>query len=80
MAVIDIRDFLNLIPAVSKAPQHSVWVTFDAETDTLTINFTKPSYADDSELTDDDIIVRYQNEEVVGMTVLHASKRQRMAA
>ncbi len=29
-----------------------------------------------SELTDDDIIVRYEEgEEIVGLTVLHASKR-----
>jgi uncharacterized protein YuzE len=34
-----------------------------------------PSVATDSELTEDDIIVRYDGEEVIGMTVLHASKR-----
>jgi len=26
-------------------------------------------------MTDDDILVRYEGEEVVGLTVLHASKR-----
>ncbi|TMC14107.1 MAG: DUF2283 domain-containing protein, partial [Chloroflexi bacterium] len=34
------------------------------------------SRADDSELTDDDVIVRYESGEVVGLTVLHASKRR----
>ena len=49
--------------------------TYDAEADVFYINFKKPSHATDSELTEDDIIVRYENEEVVGLTVLHASKR-----
>ncbi len=39
------------------------------------INFKKPSHATDSELTDDDIIIRYEDDEVIGFTVLHASKR-----
>ncbi len=39
------------------------------------INFKKPSFATDSELTDDDVIVRYENDDVVGLTILHASKR-----
>jgi uncharacterized protein YuzE len=41
----------------------------------LYINFKKPSHATDSELTDDDILVRYEGEEVFGLTVMHASKR-----
>ena len=50
-------------------------IRYDAEADALYINFKKPSHATDSELTDDDILVRYEGEEVVGLTVLHASKR-----
>lgn len=80
MAITDIRDYLDLIPTVSKSPQQTMWVVFDPEADTLTINFTKPSHADDSELTDDDVIIRYQGDGIVGMTILHASKRQRQAA
>lgn len=40
------------------------------------LNFKKPSHADDSVLTDDDVIIRYENGEIIGITVLHASKRQ----
>jgi uncharacterized protein YuzE len=40
------------------------------------MNFKKPSHADDSTLTDDDIIIRYEKGEIVGVTVLHASKRK----
>jgi uncharacterized protein YuzE len=52
-------------------------VICDEEADVLYVNFKKPSHADDSELTDDDIIIRYENEQVVGMTILNASHRQR---
>lgn len=35
----------------------------------------KPSHATESELTDDDIIIRYEDDDIVGISVLHASKR-----
>ena len=40
----------------------------------LYVNFKKPSHADDSELTDDDFIIRYEKGLVVGMTFLHVRK------
>ena len=75
MAVADIEDYLRLMPAVKRSPQRIVWLSYDTEADTLYVNFKKPSRATDSELTDDDVIVRYEGEDVVGLTVLHASKR-----
>jgi len=39
------------------------------------VNFKKPSHADDSELTDDDLIIRYEKGEIIVITVLNASKR-----
>jgi len=39
------------------------------------INFKKSSHATDSDITDNDIVVRYEKGEVVGLTVLNASKR-----
>ena len=80
MAIADIQEYLRLIPAVNKAPQHALWLTYDAEADTLYVNFKKPSVATDSEMTDDDIIIRYEGEEIIGYTVLHASKRVKKTA
>lgn len=80
MAIADIQEYLKLIPAVNKAPQHALWLTYDAEADTLYVNFKKPSVATDSEMTDDDVIIRYEGEEVIGYTVLHASKRVKKTA
>ena len=46
----------------------------------LYINCKKPARATDSELTDDDVIIRYEDDEVIGLTILHASKRKPRAA
>ena len=80
MAIADIQEYLKLIPAVNRAPQHAVWLTYDTEADTLYVNYKKPSHATDSEMTDDDVIVRYEGEAVIGFTVLHASKRVKKTA
>ena len=80
MAIADLQEFLKLIPAVNRTPQHAVWLTYDTEADTLYVNFKKPSHATDSELTEDDIIVRYEGDDIIGFTVLHASKRGTKAA
>ncbi|PWB50128.1 MAG: hypothetical protein C3F06_13490 [Candidatus Methanoperedenaceae archaeon] len=53
-----------------------IWTSYDKDADVLYINFKKPSHADDSELTDDDILIRYEKGEIVGITILNASKRK----
>ena len=75
MATIELRDILNAVPSLLSIPFKRIWYSYDEEADVLYLNFKKPSHADDSELTDDDIIIRYEKGEVVGITVLHASKR-----
>ena len=75
MAVAEIQDYLKLLPRLKASRQGLVWMSYDAEADTLYVNYKKPSHASDSELTDDDVIVRYEGEEIVGFTILHASQR-----
>jgi uncharacterized protein YuzE len=77
MALADVQEYLKLLPVVKRSPQATLWLSYDTEADTLYINFKKPSYATDSDFTDDDVIVRYDGEEIIGLTVLHASKRSR---
>ena len=49
----------------------------DHEADVLYIDFyNPPQSSDDTELTDDDIVIRYgDRDEIVGFTILHASTR-----
>ena len=75
MAVTEIQDYLKLLPKLKESRERLVWMSYDAEADALYVNYKKPSHATDSELTDDDVIVRYEGEEVVGYTILHASQR-----
>jgi uncharacterized protein YuzE len=74
--MVTIDPYLRLLPEIARVPGQSMWMTFDAEADVLYINFKRPGIADDSELTDDDVIIRYQGEEVIGYTILHISDRQ----
>ena len=76
MGEIEVKKVLTLVPELLKVPFSRIWTAYDKEADVLYINFKKPSHADDSELTDDDIIIRYEKGEVIGITVLNASKRR----
>ena len=75
MAISEINEFLKIVPAVRNSPFKYLSSSYDAEADVLYINFKKPSHATDSEMMDNDIVVRYENGDVVGLTVLHESKR-----
>lgn len=74
----EIEQILHIVPDVLKLAYKQIWTTYDKGADVLYINFKKPSHADDSKLTDDDIIIRYENNKVVGITILNASKRQKI--
>jgi len=65
---------MKMLATVKGTPHRYLWSSYDAEAHTLYINFKKPSHATDSELTDDDILVRYEGEEVVGLTMRPAPK------
>ena len=71
----EIAQFVKIAPAVLNSPGKFLWSSYYAEADVLYVNFKRSEKATDSELTDDDVIVRYDGEEVIGLTVLHASWR-----
>ena len=75
MAVTYIRPFLAMVPAVRESPDQSVWLTYDTHADALYVYYRKPNLATDTELTDNDVILRYRGDDLIGMTVLHASNR-----
>jgi len=80
MAPEDLTKYLDMVPTVLGSPNRFLWSNYDAEADVLYINFKKPARATDSELTDDDVIIRYDGEEIIGLTILHASQRNQNAA
>ena len=75
MATVNLDQVITFVPQVLQLNQKNIWLSYDEEADVLYLNFKKPSHADDSELLDNDIIVRYENDEIIGMTILNASKK-----
>ena len=51
------------------------WVDYDQEADVLYVSFARPQQATDTDLTDDGLLLRYRENQIVGVTVLDASKR-----
>jgi uncharacterized protein YuzE len=70
-----IQDYISLIPMLEQSSQNYMWFSYDDEADVMYINFKKPAFATDSELLDNDIILRYENKEIIGITILHAKER-----
>ena len=69
-------DYLTIIPAVRSSPGGCLGASYDEGSDVLYVHFNTPgAAATDSELTDDDIILRYDGAEIIGITILHASER-----
>lgn len=75
MAVQNLAEYLRIVPAVMRSPHLYLSSSYDEEADVLYISFKKPAQATDSELTDDDVIIRYEGDEIIGLTILHASTR-----
>jgi uncharacterized protein YuzE len=62
---------------VKNLPKRAFLLLYDAEADVLYIDFhNPPQSSDETALTEEDIVIRYgEGDEVVGLTVLHASDR-----
>ena len=71
----NLDQYVSLVPTVRNSPQGYLRLSYDEEGDVLYIQFHEAARTTDSELTDDDIIVRYDGDEVIGITILHASQR-----
>ena len=53
----------------------NIEVDYDPKGDVLYISFGKPQQADDSDITEEGVIIRLKEGRIVGLTILNASKR-----
>lgn len=67
--------YLDLLPTLQQIPGRAAWLHYDTEADVLYIQFVSAAEATDSELTDEDVVIRYREDEIIGYTILHASQR-----
>ena len=65
----------ELIGQVLALPARQMWTEYDDEADVLYISFRKPQQANDSVMEDDGNIYHYRDDELVGVTVLNASRK-----
>jgi uncharacterized protein YuzE len=76
MQSVGINRYLNIAKALQAVEQHPCWMMFDAEFDVLYINFQSfAQAATDSEVADNDVVIRYAGGEVIGLTILSVSQR-----
>lgn len=48
---------------------------YDEDGDVLYINFGKPQKADDSDITDEGVVIRLRDKKIVGLSILNARRR-----
>jgi uncharacterized protein YuzE len=66
---------LALAKQVAQFPAARMWLDYDAEAEVLYISFRRPQQATNTVEEDDGLLLRFQGKELVGVTVLDASKR-----
>ncbi len=70
-----LNEVIQTAPHLIRFPTRKFWVDYDEEADVLYLSFERPQNSTDSEMMDDGILLRYQKENLVGMTILDVSKR-----
>lgn len=69
-----IQQIYTILPGLLALAKKPVWADYDEKADVLYISFQRPQGATETAPFNDDILIRRQNDAVVGLTVLHASR------
>lgn len=70
-----LKEIFKATPHLLKLPVAKMWIDYDKEADVLYISFKRPQKTTDSEMLKNGILLRYKGKELVGITILEASKR-----
>ncbi len=65
----------DLIASLLNLPYKQIWSDYDEAADVLYLSFRKPQGANDSIMGEDGNIYNYHDKELVGVTILNASKK-----
>jgi uncharacterized protein YuzE len=72
------EDFISRCIAMAsdmvKLPTHHMWLDYDEEADVLYMSFRRPQGATKT-IEMDDVLIRKDGREIVGLTILNASSR-----
>ncbi|MCC7479502.1 DUF2283 domain-containing protein [bacterium] len=73
-------ELLRLLPLLRDTPTHLLRCSYDAEADVLYVSLGEPREADDSDLDERGVLTRFAGGEIIGYTILNASKLGAKAA
>jgi uncharacterized protein YuzE len=72
-------DFVNncvaLATKILKLPVQHVWLDYDKEADVLYMSFRRPQRAKQTVELGEDILIRKDGKDIVGLTILNASSK-----
>jgi len=70
-----IEEISDALPYLIRLPSGKAWIDYDEEADVLYVSVKRPQKATDTKfLADKGILLRYRDKELVGVTVLDASR------
>ena len=67
---------LAMASGMLKLPTQHLWLDYDKQADVLYISFRRPQRATRTVELDQDILVRKDGAQIVGLTILNASTKQ----
>jgi uncharacterized protein YuzE len=68
---------LALAQLVGRLPAKKLWIDYDEEADVLYVSLTRPQKATETvDFEEEGVLLRYRNDELVGITVLDASRHK----
>jgi len=71
-----VANCLAMANDVMKLHAHKTWVDYDEEADVLYISFRKPQRANNSIEFNEDVLLRKDDNEIVGITIMNTSTRK----
>jgi uncharacterized protein YuzE len=69
-----LSEIFSIVPHIIKLSEDRMLIDYDREADVLYVSFKRPQKATDSEMLDNGILLRYREDELVGVTILEASR------
>ena len=71
-----VANCLTMANDIMKLPARKTWIDYDEEADVLYMSFRKPQRASNTIEFNEDVLLRKDDNEIVGITILNVSTRK----
>nr|VFJ87157.1 MAG: Uncharacterized protein YuzE [Candidatus Kentron sp. H]VFJ88795.1 MAG: Uncharacterized protein YuzE [Candidatus Kentron sp. H]VFJ95048.1 MAG: Uncharacterized protein YuzE [Candidatus Kentron sp. H] len=68
-----VTNCLDMANDMLRLPTKQTWIDYDKEADVLYMSFRKPQRATNTVEMDEDVLLRKDGEDIVGITIMNAS-------